>query len=64
MHIHKIVQRFEQTGSVRDKRHTNTGRLKAVRSSESIEQVRKVVAETAHTFVRTVLGNTANIGLE
>ena len=39
MQVHIMVQRFEQSGSVIDKLHGNTGRPKAVRSLESTDEV-------------------------
>jgi hypothetical protein len=60
MQVHRIVKRFEQSGSVIDRRHGNTGRPKAVRSSESIEQVKSAIEETPQKSVRRLLGNITN----
>lgn len=60
MQVHRIVKRFEQTGSVGDTRHANTGRPKSARSAERIEQVRRVIDETPQKSVRKVLGDITN----
>ena len=51
----RLVQRFERTGSVVDGRHTNNGRPKSVRSSESIEEVRQVILETPQRSIRKIM---------
>lgn len=60
LQVHRIVKRFEQTGSVIDGRHSNSGRPKSVRSSESIEEVKKVIEETPQRSVRKILGDITN----
>lgn len=60
LQIRRIVTRFEQTGSVADKRHTNPGRPKSVRSEENIVQVRAAVEETPQRSVRKILGDISN----
>ena len=60
MQVHRIVQRFEQSGSVIDRRHDNTVRSKAVRSSESTEQVNFVIEEMHQKSIRRLLGNLTN----
>ena len=35
--IKRIVQRFEATGSIEDRRHTNAGRPRSVRTDETID---------------------------
>ena len=39
-HVYRAVKRFEETGSVTDGRHRNSGRPKSVRSAENIAEVR------------------------
>ena len=51
----RLIQRFERTGSVVDGRHTNNGRPKSVRSSESIEEVRQVILETPQRSIRKIM---------
>lgn len=57
MQVHRIVKRFEQSGSVIDRRRSNAGRPKSVRTSESIEQLRTVIEETPQRSVRRGLGD-------
>jgi len=58
MQVHIIVQRFEQSGSVIDRRHGNTDRSIAVRSLENTEQVNSVVEEMHQKSICRLLGNT------
>ena len=58
--VHRIVKRFEESGSIKDRRHANAGRLRTVRSTESLEQVKAVIAETPQKSVRRVLGDITN----
>lgn len=53
--IYRMVQRFEQTGSVLDFRHKNEGRPRSARSSENLTTVRTVVEETPQKSVRNIL---------
>jgi len=58
MQVNIIVQRFEQSGSVIDRRHGNTDRSIAVRSLENTEQVNSVVEEMHQKSICRLLGNT------
>ena len=55
--IHRIVNRFKQTGSVEDGRHANNGRPKTSRSAENVSEVRTIIEETPQKSVRQVLGD-------
>ena len=55
-----LVQQFERTGSVVDGQHTNDGRPKSVRSSESKEKVRQVILETPQRSIRKIMGDITN----
>ena len=59
-HVYRAVKRFEETGSVTDGRHRNSGRPKSVRSAENIAEVRQVTGETPQMSVRKILGNISN----
>lgn len=58
--VQRIVKRFEESGSVEDRRHTNTGRPRSVRTSENLERVKNVINETPQRSVRRVLGDVSN----
>jgi len=60
MQVHILVQRFEQSGSVIGRRHGNIGRPKAVRSSESTDQVNSVIKEMHQKSVRRLLSHLTN----
>ena len=60
MQVHRIVEKFEQSGSVIDRRHGNIGRPKAVRSLESTEQVNSVIEEMHQKSVCRLLGKLTN----
>ena len=62
MQVHRIVQRFEQSGSVIDRRHGNTDRSIAVRSLENTEQVNSVVEEMHQKSICRLLGKLTNEG--
>ncbi len=54
MQIHRLVRRFQQTGSVEDMRHANSGRSITSRSAENIEEVTIQNQETPQKSVRSV----------
>ena len=58
--ILRLVKRFQQTGSVQDSRHYNTGRPRTSRSAENIADVEKIIEETPQKSVRQVLGDVTN----
>ena len=58
--IHRIVKRFELTGSVIDARRHNAGRPRSARCSENIQQVEEFIDSTPQTSIRKVLGNITN----
>ena len=58
--IKRIVQRFEATGSIEDRRHTNPGRPRSVRTDETIDRVKSAIVETPQRSVRRVLGDITN----
>ena len=62
MQVNIIVQRFEQSGSVIDRRHGNTDRSIAVRSLENTEQVNSVVEEMHQKSICRLLGKLTNEG--
>ena len=57
---YRAVKRFEETGSVTDSRHRNSGRPKSIRNATNIAEVRQVIGETSQISLRKVLGNIAN----
>ena len=58
--IQRIVKRFEESGSVEDRRHCNPGRPRSARSDANVEQVKAVINETPQMSVRRVLGDITN----
>ena len=58
--VHRIVRRFEQTGSVIDGRQKNSGRPRSARSSENVHDVKETIEETPQVSIRKVLGNITN----
>ena len=58
--ILRMVKRFENCGTVADGRHSNTGRPRAVRKEETIDQVRQIIEETPQKSVRSVLYDVTN----
>ena len=58
--IHRLVKKFQQTGSVQDKRHKNQGCPRTSRSDENITVVGQIIQETPEKSVRKVLGNMEN----
>ena len=58
--VHRIVRRFEQTGSVIDGRQKNSGRPRSARSSENVHDVKATIEETPQVSITKVLGNITN----
>lgn len=58
--IYRIIKKFEETGSVFDRRKGNSGRRKTGRSEDIIEEVKEVIEETPKMSVRTVMSNITN----
>ena len=44
--LYRLVARFKETGSVADKRHDNVGRPRSSRSSENVQEVKRIIDET------------------
>ena len=59
--IRRIVKKFQQYGTVLDRRTDNTGRPRAARSADNVEQVRQIVEETPRSSVRKVLQDVSNV---
>ena len=55
--IYRIIKKFGETGSVFDRRKSNSGRQRTGRSEGNIEEVMAVIEETSKMSVRTVLSN-------
>lgn len=53
-HVKRIVKWFENSGTVSDGRHFNTGRPKTGRSKEMIDKVQSIINETPSKSIRTV----------
>ena len=53
--IYRMVQKFEETGSLQDARQGKSGRKKLARNKENIEQIDNIIAETPKLSVRKVL---------
>ena len=60
LQVHRLVNRFQQTGSVEDSRHNNSGRPRSSRSSENVAEIQEVIQETPQKSVRSVLGDITN----
>ena len=60
LQVCRVVKRFQLTGSVEDRRHSNPGRTKSGRSAENVEEVRPLMAEPSQKSVRKVLGDITN----
>ncbi len=58
--IQRIVKRFEESGSVEDRRHSNTGRPRSARTTDNVEQLATAIAETPQRSVRRILGDVTN----
>lgn len=44
--IQKIIKRFEEYGSVKDRRHGNSGRQSSIKISMAIEEVKAHISKT------------------
>ena len=51
MHIHRLVKKFEKTGTIEGGRRTNQ-RLKSARTPAAITKVKDMFAETPQMLVR------------
>jgi transposase len=58
--LQRIVKRFEESGSIEDRRHCNPGRPRSARSDANVEQVQTVINETPQRSVRRVLWDITN----
>ena len=58
--VRRIVKRFEESGSVEDRRHDNLGRPRTARSNENETEVKTVIGETPQRSVRRVLCDVTN----
>ena len=58
--VQRIVKRFEESGSVEDRRHDNPGRPRTARSNENVTEVKTVIGETPQRSVRRVLCDVTN----
>ena len=58
--VQRIVKRFEESDSVEDRRHNNTGRPRSARTVENLEQLKTAINETPQRSVRRVLGDVTN----
>ena len=60
MQVHRVVKKFEETGSVLDQRHNNQGRPRTARSSENVGEIKDVITDTPQRSVRRVLSDITN----
>jgi len=52
--LYRLVVRFKETVSVKEKRLGNTWRLRSSKSSENVQEVKRVIEETPEKYVRQV----------
>jgi hypothetical protein len=60
LQVHWLVNIFQQTGSVEDSRHNNSGRPRSSRSLENVAEIQQVIQETPQKSVRKVSGDITN----
>jgi len=57
LQVNRVVKRLKQYGGISDQRKNNTGRPKSSRSSENVEQVKRIIDETPERSVRKVFSD-------
>lgn len=60
LQVLRLVKRFQQTGSVQDGRHNNTGKARTSGSVENIADVQKIIEQTPQRSVRQVFSDVSN----
>jgi len=58
--LQRLVKRFEESGSVEDRRHSNPVRPRKARTDDAIEEVKTAISDTPQRSVRRVLGDITN----
>jgi len=59
--VQRLFKRFEESGSVEDRRHSNLCRPRSARTDVAIKEVKTAISNTPQMSVRRVLGDITNL---